>query len=148
MWNHIYIPIYIYKYIYIYIYSVFHVFISVCCLTFQICEEQKNSSCGSLLFSVLIPSPNLGHMRSHLASSFSNLPQSSQGNYGEYWCIGCYGDTLSSWGDTGNCIAATYHQYVLYQRSVSVCVLVCMCVCVCACTCICACICLVICETK
>ena len=86
--------------IHTYAYSVFHVFISVCCLTF--CEEQ-NSSCGSLLFSGLIPSPNLGHMTSHdlaPASSFSNLPRSSQGNFGEYWCIGCYGAVLFSWGGT------------------------------------------------
>jgi len=56
------------------------IFISVRRLT--LCEELKNSSCGSLLFSGLIPPPNLGRMTSHdlaPASSFPNIPLSNRG---------------------------------------------------------------------
>lgn len=75
-----------------------------------LCEELKNSSCGSLLFSGLIPPPNLGHMTSHdlaPASSFPNLPLASRAEMTQVIQIESH----------GNCIAAAYPQYVcLYQR--------------------------------
>ena len=137
--------------------SVIHdVFILVRRLT--LCEELKNSSCGSLLFSGLIPPPNLGHITSHdLAptSSFPNLPLSSRGNHDKCWCIGCYGDVLFSWDDSGDTDWESWQLYCCCLPSIclplsKVCLYVCLSVCVMhmlcyACMCACVRLCVYVC---